>query len=83
MTEQLTLTPADRLRAMADALDRNPGGPFGGVAVIVPPDNGGEALELLILDSQKDPAQFWSTVVTRASLMVQDLQQKTVAFGRR
>ena len=73
-------------RVMADKIDHNVGSSFGGAAVIVPPLNGGAPLDILILDSTADPAQFWSTVLTRAQIVLKALEdQKALqqGFGRR
>lgn len=54
---------------------------FGGAAVIIPP-GGGEPIEVLILDSQGDVAQFWGTIQTRIQLVLQQLQdQRAMGFG--
>lgn len=49
---------------------------FGGAAVIVPPAQGGEAVELLVLDAKGDPAQFWGTILTRVQMEVRQLEDK-------
>jgi len=53
------------LRRIADQIDKLESDAFGGVAVIVPPENGGEAIELLIIDPAKNVAQFYATITTR------------------
>lgn len=80
---------SDRFRKMADRIDHNaplsPDSPntlFGGAAVIIPPNNGGKPVELLLLDASSDPAQFWSTVMTRIKLVVDELDnQARQGFG--
>jgi hypothetical protein len=69
---------------MADRIDHNapmapdtPNVLFGGAAVIIPPNNGGKPVELLILDASSDPAQFWATVMTRIKLVVDEIETKS------
>ena len=81
MDENLPTAP-QRFRAMADAIERNTN--FGGAFVVVPPAEGGAPLETLIIDSQQDPAQFWNMLITKAQMMVADLDAKQrSAFGGR
>jgi hypothetical protein len=61
---------------MARALVHNKGQGFGGAVVIVPPDNGGESIELLLLDSRGDPAQFWATVKSRLELRLREIDDR-------
>ena len=58
---------AERVRTNADAK-------FGGAVVIVPP--AGDPIELLMLDAQGDQAQFWSTILTRIQVLMQNLQER-------
>jgi hypothetical protein len=52
--------------------------------VIVPPAGGGENIEILMLDSRADIAQFWSTIQTRITIRVGEIDQKARgAFGGR
>lgn len=77
---------AERFFQMRELLQRNEGMTFGGAVVIVPPRNAGEQIELLMLDAQGDPAQFWSTIQTRIAIVLDKLkeQERNVsAFGRR
>ena len=77
---------ADRFTAMAAAIEHNASATFGGAVVIIPPINGGEPIELLILDLKADPAQFWSTIKTRIEIKLAELDEKQrsqQAFGRR
>ncbi len=81
MTQQ---SHASQFRLMADRVEHNQGSGFGGAAVIVPPAQGGEPVELLILDPKADPAQFWGAIYTRAQLEVnalQDRRQMQQGFG--
>ncbi len=77
---------AKRFHAMADNIDHNGGSNFGGACVIIPPENGGEPIELLILDLKADPAQFWATIKTRIEIKLaelDELRRNNQAFGRR
>jgi hypothetical protein len=77
---------ADRFKAMAASIEHNPIATFGGAVVIMPPANGGEPIELLILDLKADPAQFWSTIRTRIDIKLAELDEarrNTTAFGGR
>lgn len=77
---------AERFRQMAAAIDHNADGTFGGAVVIIPPANGGEPIELLILDLKADPAQFWATIKTRIEIKLAELddrQRNQKAFGMR
>jgi hypothetical protein len=62
------------LRRMADYVDRNKDAVFGGLAVVIPPGNAGSTIETLILDSQGDAAQFYSTLQTRLTIQLTELQ---------
>lgn len=78
---------ADRFRQMADKLELNGLSDFGGAFVVVPPvhSDGGDAIETLILDSQQDPAQFWSILKTKAEIVLSqmaDKQRQGQAFRR-
>lgn len=62
---------------MAEAIDHNAGkSGFGGAAVIVIPGTDIKTIELLILDSSKDPAQFLATIATRIQQMVQEMNDQ-------
>ena len=77
---------AQRFTAMAAAIEHNAGATFGGAVVIIPPPNGGEPIELLILDLKADPAQFWSTIRTRIDIKLAELDENrrtTTTFGGR
>lgn len=79
-----------RFRRMAESIDHNNARaepmPFAGAVVIVPPKDGGDPVELLLLDEKADPAQFWATVLTRVQMRineVQEAQQKNLGPFRR
>lgn len=63
--------------AMAQRIVANQqhGSPFGGAFVVVPPWNGGKAIETLILDAQQQPAQFWSILKTRCDIELARLDE--------
>ena len=61
---------AKHFRDMADTIERNAEGSFGGVYVIVPPDGGGDPIKTLILDAHQDMALFWNSVVTKSQIML-------------
>ena len=74
------------LRRLADQIDKNDADSFGGVAVIVPPQDAGAPIELLILDPARNAAQFYATIKTRLEAQLEDLQnqQRTAqGFGQR
>ncbi len=77
-------SPSHRLCRMAEHINRNAGATFGGAVVIIPPDQGGEPVEILILDSQGDPGQFWSIVTHRVQAAITALDaQRNQGFGVR
>ena len=79
-------TTPQRFRAMADAIERNIEGSFGGAFVVVPPPEAGEPLETLILDTKQDPAQFWMLLKTKCDLELATLdnkQRQQSSFGGR
>ena len=71
---------------MAEAIERNAEGAFGGAFVIVPPNSdAGEPIETLILDTKQDPAQFWMLLKTKCDLELATLDQQqraAASFGR-
>ena len=77
---------AERFFQMRELLNRNSESTFGGAVVIIPPKNAGEQIELLMLDSAGDAAQFWSTIKTRIDLVLdklRDQERNVQGFGRR
>lgn len=76
MNDQKLPTDADRFHKMGDRISHNVGvAQFGGAAVIIPP-GGGEPIEVLILDSQGDVAQFWGTIKGRIAMVLQSLEDQ-------
>lgn len=90
MSESEVLTEiqscAKSFSRMAERVLHNQDSVFGGAVVIIPPKNAGEQIELLMLDSAGDPAQFWSTIQTRIAIVMdklKDQERNANAFGRR
>lgn len=62
---------SDYFRKMAAAIDHNAEkGNFGGAFVILPPKDGGDVVETLILDSTQDAAQFWTLLKTKCDVQI-------------
>lgn len=79
---------AQPFQDMAARIVRNADQAFGGAFVIVPPSNGGETMETLILDGKQDPAQFFTLLKVKCDLAIGELDQKarnqqSGQFGRR
>ena len=76
---------ADRFTKMAEALQHNADAGFGGAFVIVPPRDGGDALETLILDNKQDAAQFWILLQSKcqAQIAALDSANRQVQAGYR
>lgn len=67
------MSESDPFIKMAELIALNAAsGTFGGAAVIVPPE--GEPIEVLILDSSADPAQFIGAVKTRLDIALASLE---------
>ena len=87
MSDQVpgSITVADRFRAMADQIERNEASRFGGAFVIVPPEQGGEPIAVMLLDEKADPAMFWSAVQTKARMALEEIdarQRQGLSYGR-
>ena len=76
-----TPSPADAFLAMAAKISRNLPEDFGGAFVLVSPD--GSPVEMLILDSRKDPVAFWATASSVIKQVIDNLSAPTSAWGRR
>ena len=65
---------AERFRAMADRIERNPH-EFGGACVIIPP---GESvgIEFLLIDVMGDMAQFYSTIQTKIQIVLKEMEDQ-------
>ena len=78
---------ADRFTKMAAALKHNADAGFGGAFVLVPPRDGGDALETLILDNKQDAAQFWILLQSKCQAQIAALdsanRQVQAGYGRR
>ncbi len=88
MNDEPTKQPstADRFRKMADRIDHNAQDGFGGCFLIVPPENGGEVIETLILDAKQDPTQYWILLKSKCDTEIARLDsagRNSQAFGRR
>ena len=83
----MSIDTPSRFRSMADAIEKNAEGSFGGAFVVVPPTSeAGEPIETLILDAKQDPAQFWMLLKTKCDIALGELDQKQrtqASFGRR
>lgn len=70
---------SDPFRKMAENIDhahyQTNAMPYAGAAVIVPPQDGGDPVEVLLLDRKADPAQFWATVLTRVQMRINEIQE--------
>lgn len=69
--------------AMAERIQHNKDSGFGGACVIVPPS--GDPIEVLILDSSADLSQFFGTISSRLTIVINQLQDQTAmatTFGR-
>ena len=80
-------TIANLFRAMADTIELNGDGAFGGAFVVIPPTNGGDPVHTLILDASQDPAQFWGILKTKSDIALASVEQlarnQQAGFGRR
>ena len=82
----MTSTSPQRFRAMADAIERNTEGTFGGAFVVIPPAEAGEPIETLILDTRQDPAQFWILLKSKCEHEIataDDKKRQLSGFPRR
>lgn len=75
------------LRRVADQIDKLDADSFAGVAVVVPPQDGGDPIEVLIIDPKKNVSQFYGTLKTRIEDEMAQLEirqrQSQAGFGRR
>ena len=70
---------------MAERISHNADAKFGGACVFIPP-NGGKTIEILVLDTSENEAQFWDSIINRVRDALAEttrLQQQGPAFGRR
>lgn len=76
---------SDLFRKMADDIDRNAGAGFGGAFVCVPPTNGGEAFQTLIVGEGADPSDFWVMLKSKSQAQINAVdaaQRSGQAFRR-
>lgn len=64
---------ADRFRAMADQIERNAESTFAGAVVIIPPADGGDPVEILQLDTNPSPSEFWGLIKYKADAAMHDV----------
>jgi len=68
------------LRTMADRVDANQDRPFGGLFVIIPPDQ--EADSVLLLEGKPDGAMFVGLVTAKLEVTKALLDKQSQQFGR-
>lgn len=61
---------------MAAKIRLNKDNAFGGAFVIIPPDQGGEPFQTLILDAKQDPAQFFILLKTKCESQITSIDQQ-------
>ncbi len=64
---------AQELREMADRMEKNADGNFGGAFVVIDP--AGNVVKTLIIDSKQDAAQFWSILKTKCDMALGSLDE--------
>ena len=79
LVERQESNASDRFRIMADLIDRNVNSTFGGAVVIIPPFEGGDPIEMLMLDVTADAGQFWATIKTRIEIKLNQMDEKARA----
>jgi len=72
LIERPDLKIAERFKAMADRIERNPQ-EFGGAVVIVPP-GGGEPIEFLLIDAKGDVGQFFGSIKAKLEVYLEELR---------
>ena len=86
MVDETTKSVSDLFRKMAEDIDRNAGAGFGGAFVCVPPKDGGEAFQTLIVGEGTDPSDYWVLLKSKAEAQIRAVDQAArqgQAFGRR
>jgi hypothetical protein len=84
-----TVTPKTApqiLRDRADSIERNGNEAFGGCFVVIPPEGGGEPVDVMVLDRRHDLAFFWNSVISKCQFelaAVEQQQRSGQGFGRR
>lgn len=69
-------SPADAFEEMARRIRHNSDSPFGGAVVIVPPEGGGDVVNVLLLDATTRVADFWSMLSSRIQSEVAEIDAK-------
>ncbi len=64
---------ADRFRAMADRIEKNDSEVFAGAVVIVPPKDGGDPVEILQLDANPSPSEFWGLIKYKSDAAMHEI----------
>lgn len=72
----MTDTPDAPFSKMAERIAHNAGSTFGGAFVIVPPGLDAVPVEILFLDPNPNPAQFWGTIQAKAQMALADLEER-------
>jgi hypothetical protein len=78
-------SPADAFRDMAARIERNEASEFAGALLLVPPD-GGDPVELLLVNPAHDLAFFWSTIHSKVQVAAREFEERARSndpFGRR
>ena len=78
---------AARFTNMSNVITHNDDSGFGGAFVIVPPKDGGDVMETLILDNRQDAVQFWTLLQVKCQTQIAALdsanRQVQAGYGRR
>jgi hypothetical protein len=69
------MKPSEPFTVMAQRIERNP--EFGGAVVIVPPGQGEEAMQWLIVDDKADILRFWIKLKTDIDATIQRLDERS------
>lgn len=76
---------AEPFARMAESIRHNADKPFGGAVVWVPPDGKGEPVEMLLLNSPQDVAQFFGMIKATAELKLAEEavreQRQNMGYG--
>lgn len=72
---------------MATRIEHNADNKFGGAFVIVPPLEGGDIMEVLVLDQGNSAAQFWMVLNAKCKMALEAIAEKEAQansmYGRR
>lgn len=81
--------PAEILRAMAVRIERNAEDEFAGCIIVIPPPTpdgrSGETLEIVMIDPERDAANFWTMAAWKLDVAVSNFKanQSTPQLGYR